>query len=142
MCSPISPPDLQVLLLEADVAARRLCRKLRLSRDELADLRQDLLTDLIARYPAFDPISRMEVTIRWFAWLEPIDSRIVWLRASGSRWKSVCWTVGLARAAAHEHWRYALCLIAWRLNGKDRLQHVGRRRMIAHARASGGARQI
>ena len=55
MRSPISPPDLQVLLLEADVAARRLCRKLRLSRDELADLRQDLLTDLIARYPAFDP---------------------------------------------------------------------------------------
>ena len=92
--------------------------------------------------PSAAAISRMEVTIGWFAWLEPIDSRIVWLRASGSRWKSVCWTVGLARAAAHEHWRYALCLIAWRLNGKDRLQHVGRRRMIAHARASGGARQI
>ena len=55
MCSPISQPALQVLLHEADVAARRLCRKLRLSRDDLADLRQDLLADLIARFPAFDP---------------------------------------------------------------------------------------
>lgn len=54
MRSSISPPDLQVLLHEADIAARRLCRQLRLSRDELADLRQDLLTDLIARFPAFD----------------------------------------------------------------------------------------
>jgi len=54
MRSPISPPDLQVVLHEADVAARRLCRKLRLSRDDLADLRQDLLCDLIARFPAFD----------------------------------------------------------------------------------------
>lgn len=54
MRSSISPPDLQVLLHEADIAARRLCRQLRLSRDELADLRQDLLTDLITRFPAFD----------------------------------------------------------------------------------------
>ena len=36
MRSPISPPDLQVLLLEADVAARRLSRKLRLLRKRQA----------------------------------------------------------------------------------------------------------
>ena len=24
----------------------------------------------------------------------------------------------LARAAAHEHWLYGLCVIAWRLNGR------------------------
>ena len=39
-----------------------------------------------------------------------------------------------ARAAAHEHWLYALCVITWRLNGRDRLKHIGRRRLIARVR--------
>jgi hypothetical protein len=77
----------------------------------------------------------MESTLDWAAWLEPIDSKIVWMRACGSRWKEVCSAVGLARAAAHEHWLYALCLIASRLNGKDRPKHVGKRRLIARVRA-------
>ena len=55
MRSSISPSDLRILLHEADMAARRLSRRLRLSRDDLADLRQDLLVDLLARLPAFDP---------------------------------------------------------------------------------------
>ena len=65
---------------------------------------------------------------------EPIDAKIAWLRASGTRWKEICWEVGLARAAAHEHWLYALCVIAWRLNGKERVKHIGRRRLIARVR--------
>jgi hypothetical protein len=59
----------------------------------------------------------MEKTLSWLAWLDPTDAKIVWLRASGERWKTVCWKVGLARATANEHWLYALCAIAWRLNG-------------------------
>jgi RNA polymerase sigma-70 factor (ECF subfamily) len=55
MQSTISRADLQILLHEADGAARRLIRKLRLSKDHLADVRQELLVDLIARLPAFDP---------------------------------------------------------------------------------------
>lgn len=55
MQSPISRADLQILLHEADGAARRLIRKLRLSKDHLADFRQELFVDLIARLPAFDP---------------------------------------------------------------------------------------
>lgn len=51
----ISASDLQLLLLEADGAARRLARRMRLPRVELDDVRQDLLVDLIARLPAFDP---------------------------------------------------------------------------------------
>ena len=51
----ISRSDPQVLLHEADVAARRLIRQLRLPYAELADLRQEFLLDLIARLPAFDP---------------------------------------------------------------------------------------
>lgn len=52
-CS-ISQDDLRTILNEADVAARRLLRQLRLSRSDLDDLRQDFLVDLIARLPAFD----------------------------------------------------------------------------------------
>ncbi|HXF88169.1 MAG TPA: sigma factor [Xanthobacteraceae bacterium] len=51
----VSASDLQLLLLEADTQARRLIRRLRLPRAELDDIRQDLLVDLIARLPAFDP---------------------------------------------------------------------------------------
>jgi hypothetical protein len=50
-------------------------------------------------------------TLGWMNWPQPIDAKIVWLRASGKRWKAVCWKVGLARAAAHEHGVYALCMI-------------------------------
>jgi RNA polymerase sigma-70 factor (ECF subfamily) len=55
MRSSIPADELHVLLHEADVAARRLIRQLRLPRVDLDDLRQDLLLDLIARLPAFDP---------------------------------------------------------------------------------------
>jgi DNA-directed RNA polymerase specialized sigma24 family protein len=53
-CS-ISQDDLRTILHEADVAARRLLWQLRLSRDDLEDIRQDLLADVIARLRGFDP---------------------------------------------------------------------------------------
>ena len=55
MDRPLCPDDLHTLIREADAAARRLHRKLRLPAADLDDLRQDLLTDLIARMPGFDP---------------------------------------------------------------------------------------
>ena len=85
--------------------------------------------------PSAAAISRMEQTLGWAAWLEPIDAKIAWLRASGTRWKEICWEVGLARAAAHEHWLYALCVIAWRLNGRGGLGRMGRRAAIARVRS-------
>jgi hypothetical protein len=68
--------------------------------------------------PAPDAISRMEETLSWLAWLDPVDAKIVWLRATGERWKAVCWKVGLVRSAAHQHWLYALCVILLRLKGR------------------------
>ena len=56
------------------------------------------------------------------------------MRASGKRWKEICWEVGLARATAHEHWLYALSVIAWRLNGMEQVKHTGRRGLIARVR--------
>ena len=55
MAPSISGNDLQILVREANVAARRLIRQLRLPYADLNDLRQELLVDLIARLSAFDP---------------------------------------------------------------------------------------
>ncbi|MCA3182105.1 MAG: hypothetical protein IOB85_02440 [Methylobacterium sp.] len=68
--------------------------------------------------PSPAAISRMEETLSWTVGLDPIDGKIVWMRAHGERWKAICWSVGMQRSAAHEHWLYALCVIAWRLNGR------------------------
>ena len=84
--------------------------------------------------PSAAAIDRMETTLGWMPWLEPVDAKIAWLRASGTRWKEICWEVGLARAAAHEHWVYALCVIAWRLNGGGGLTRLGRRAAIGRVR--------
>lgn len=54
MRQSISQDDLRTLLREADAAARRLVRKLRLQSADLDDVRQDLLTDALACLPAFD----------------------------------------------------------------------------------------
>ena len=54
MRSTISPAVVKVLLHEADMAARRLVRKLGLPHADLDDVRQDLLTDALARLHAFD----------------------------------------------------------------------------------------
>ena len=53
--------------------------------------------------PSAAAISRMQEALGWIVWIEPINSKIAWLRASGTRWKEICLAVGLARAAAHEH---------------------------------------
>lgn len=65
--------------------------------------------------PSPAAISRMEETLIWTVGLDPVEGKIIWLRAHGKRWKTICWTVGLQRSAAHQHWLYALCVIAWRL---------------------------
>ncbi|MDK9720420.1 MAG: hypothetical protein OEL53_04465 [Rhodospirillales bacterium] len=55
MPTSISPEDLHLIQYEADAAARRLRRTLGLSPDDTADLRQELLLDVIARLRSFDP---------------------------------------------------------------------------------------
>lgn len=86
---------------------------------EFADLVQQEPARLRLPPPAPDAITRMEEALGWLTWLNPIDRKIVWLRASGERWKTICWKVGLGRTAANQHWLYALCVLAWRLNGRQ-----------------------
>jgi hypothetical protein len=83
-----------------------------------------------ARSMTLETIAPLEETLGWLKWLEPVDRKVVWLRATGGRWKTVCWKIGLQRAAAHEHWLYALCVIAWRLNGHHLPKNLSKRRFI------------
>ena len=55
MSVPLSETDLLLLRHEAEVAAARIVRRLRLATHYREDLRQDLLLDLIARLKGFDP---------------------------------------------------------------------------------------
>jgi hypothetical protein len=60
----------------------------------------------------------MEETLGWLRWLKPEHAKLVWARAERTPWKQICWRFGISRATAHWHWRYALTLIAYRLNGR------------------------
>jgi hypothetical protein len=86
--------------------------------------------------PSPAAITRMEEALGWLRWLEPTDARIVWLRANGERWKTICWKVGLARTAANQHWLYALCVIVWRLNGREPSRRRSRQHIIEIARTA------
>ena len=86
--------------------------------------------------PSPAAISRMEETLSWTVGLDPIDGKIVGLRAHGERWKAICWAVGMQRSAAHEHWLYALCVIAFRLNGRRLNRNHSKRHVIAQAESA------
>lgn len=80
--------------------------------------------------PSPAAISRMEETLTWTIGLDPIDGKIVWLRAGGERWKTICWTVGLQRSAAHQHWLYALCVISLRLKKRRFNRNLSKPKVI------------
>lgn len=103
---------------------------------EFADLVGQEPPELGLPPPSAAAISRMDETMAWLGWLQPDDVRIVWMRACGDPWKKICWTVGLHRAAAHEHWIYALCVLTWRLNGRRLPRFTSKRRVIAETRAA------
>ena len=86
--------------------------------------------------PSPQAISRMEGTLTWTACLEPMDGKIVWMKAHGQRWETICWTVGLQRSAAHQHWVYGLCVIALTLNKRRFNRRLSKRRIIELAGAS------
>ena len=80
--------------------------------------------------PSPKAISRMEETLTWTACLEPMDGRIVWMKAHGERWKEICWAVGLQRSAANQHWLYGLSIISLRLNNRRFNRNLSKQRVI------------
>ena len=95
------------------------------------DLRQLTHVDGDAINPDWSPNGR------WIAFeLDTADdARIVWLRATGERWKAICWKVGLARTAANQRWLYGLCVIAWKLSGREPPRRRSRQHVIEQVRA-------
>lgn len=77
----------------------------------------------------------MDEALEWLRWIDPMDAKILWLRATGDRWKAICWQVGLARTAAHQHWIYGLSVIAWRLQGHHMHGKRSRRRVMEQIQA-------
>ena len=86
--------------------------------------------------PSRAAISRMEETLTWTVGLEPIDGKIVWMKAHGWRWKIICRNVGLQRSAAHEHWLYGLCIITLKLNRRRFNRNLSKRKVIEMVCAS------
>ena len=89
--------------------------------------------------PSAGAISRMDETLPWLSWLEPTAAKIIWLRASGKPWKTICWTVGLQRSSAHVHWLYGLCIITLRLNQSFVPKRRGKQYVIDMVKAACGA---
>jgi type III restriction enzyme len=84
------------------------------------------LPDFLVRLTAASDavVAEAAEALSWLHWLDPDDARIVVARLEGARWKLICWRFGISRPTADRRWRYALALIAWRLNGNAR---TGRR---------------
>ena len=95
------------------------------------------MSDVVLRRPPPSAlaIDRMDQALEWLRWLEPVDAKIVWHRANGDPWKVVCGKVGLVRSAVHQHWMYALCVIAWKLNGRNVPGNISKAALIARAKA-------
>lgn len=71
--------------------------------------------------PSSQEIARMEVAIDWLRLIPDADvRRIVWMKAEGHRWRSICIRSGCARSTANRKWAAGLLTIAKALknNGK------------------------
>ena len=68
-------------------------------------------------YSGDDVVRTATDALSWLRWLNAADAEIVVARLEGARWKMICWRYGISRPTADRRWRYALALIAWRLNG-------------------------
>jgi hypothetical protein len=102
---------------------------------EFADLVGQKPVPMRRPRPTADAIDRMEEALQWLRWLKPDEAKLVWMRATGVRWKELCYRFGIARATAHRRWEYALLVVVWRLEGRPLPQKWSRRYLRDRARA-------
>lgn len=81
--------------------------------------------------PSAADIACMEECIEWPSLVDPVDAKIIWLRAEGHRWRHVCIQTGLVRQTAWRRWVTALQTIAMRLDAGQRRRKAGRRKKSA-----------
>ena len=67
--------------------------------------------------PSAASISRMDETMVWMNYLAVEDARLLWMRAERKHWKEICWGFGVSRSTAIRRHKFALSVIALRLNG-------------------------
>lgn len=98
--------------------------------------------------PNASEIARMEEAIDWLRLIaDPVDRRIVWMRAEGQRWRPVCHRAGVARATAWRRWTASLLTIAKHLNRRDKLPSAkpaqkGPASKVASKQTSTGAKTL
>jgi hypothetical protein len=80
--------------------------------------------------PTAAAIDRMEEALTWLTWLEPDDLRLVWWRAERTRWKKICWAIGVSRTTAWQRWVAALMVVAARIDGRVGLPKSGSARAL------------
>jgi hypothetical protein len=67
--------------------------------------------------PSARDIEQMEETLGWLLVVsDPDDRRILWMRAEGARWRTICFRVGCVRSTAHRRWLAGPLSIAKHLN--------------------------
>ena len=67
--------------------------------------------------PSAASISRMDETMMWVGYLDVEDARLVWMRSERKHWKEICWGFGISRSTAIRRHKFAISVIALRLNG-------------------------
>ena len=77
----------------------------------------------------------MEEALLWLRWVESNRCENCLGSCIGHAVETDLLEVGLERAAANEHYRYALCVIARRLNGLRKTGSGSRRSFIRDSRA-------
>ena len=66
--------------------------------------------------PLPDAITRMDESLEWLCLLEASESKLVWARATGIRWKSIALRLNVTRQTLRQRWMASLTLITNRLN--------------------------
>jgi len=89
-----------------------------------------------------DVIDMSAEALSWLRWLDPDDAGIVTARFEGSPWKSICWRFGVSRPTADRRYRYALALIAWRLDGPGRSDRTPSLRSLLGMRRERDGQQV
>ena len=69
--------------------------------------------------PPADAISRMDETLQWLRWLDPDETRLVWLRAERVLWKVLMRRFGGCRTTVWSRWMAALLQVTTRLNSQS-----------------------
>ena len=131
MTDPMAPPDyvIRAALDGLDLVACKMERRWGYYSTwprivpEFSDLVGQEPPRLKRPPPSPAAISRMEETLEWPKLLKPQEARIVW-----------------ERAAAHEHWLYGLCVLAWKPNGRHVMARRSKRHVIAMVRGKAKSR--